>query len=336
MKKIITSLLLASVLMSCDGKKKTYNDNLGIAERVEIKENENYIQFPDSKVFMVMPEGFELNESQVGPRVRIDKRNFIEVTEEYNNRSIDEMKEAFENTVDDIKKKRASAFCKIQDFKLGDYDARFIYISNLLPGIDKATLIFGNDKYSVALGSSFENEHPSVKRKIMDAMLTAYIDLEAKPDHTSFANYTIDLTGTKYKFNSFKNSGGLLINIYTADGYDLEYTPEGNNFMIMEIPDSTKSTAESRKEMAITIADGMSKDSLVTTFRQERFITINDEDVYEIITDKKYGDKKIMMETYLLCFAIGDKTLVLVGYMFTDFKGTIATYRHIAETMKLK
>ncbi|HXU26534.1 MAG TPA: hypothetical protein VN698_04820 [Bacteroidia bacterium] len=332
MKKFIAALFFTATLMGCGEKK--YHVNLWIPEQVEIKKEGNYIQFPDTRIFIMMPEGYEFNVSGISSYVKKGKILIGDVKE--NNTNVEETKILYEIFLDSLHKEKNYALIEMQDFKLGDYEARYFQVRNYSSDMGIATLIFGDDKYSVTLNAVFPDADLHTEQEVMDILLTTYIDPMAQPDHTPFANYTIDLTGTKYKFNSFKKNEGLFINVYTVDGYDLEYTPEGNNFMIMEITDSTKSTAENRKEGAITIADEMSKDSLVNTFRQERFITINGEDAYEILTDKKYGDKKIKMETYLLCFNIGDKTFVLVGYMFTDFDTTINTYRNIVKTMKPK
>jgi len=191
---------------------------------------------------MVMPKGYELNASLENVRVRKNKQTFIEVTEEPN-KSIDEVKDAFDRVIGGIEEKKPNS-CKIQDFKLGDYDARFIYVSNLLPGIDKATLIIGNEKYATDVGASFPNEDESLKKEIMDIMLTSYINPDAKPDHTPFAKYTINTGGTGFKFNSFKNKNA---HVYTSNGDDIEYTGGENYFIIIQFADSVKSTTDEKK-----------------------------------------------------------------------------------------
>jgi hypothetical protein len=330
MKKIITSLLLVSILTSCSSK-KTYHDNLGIPDRVEIKENENYIQFPDTRIFMVMPEGYELNASFKRARVRKNKQTFIDVTEEPN-RSVDEVKEAFEQTVEEIEAKKPNS-CQMQDFKLGDYDARFIYVSNLLPGTDKATLIFGNEKYAAAVGASFPNENPGLKNEIMDIMLTAYIKPDAKPDHTPFAKYIINLGGTGFEFNSFKTKNA---HAYTSEGGDVENTPGENNFMIIQFADSIKSTADEKKEVIKSMVKNTANEGCTITAQQEKIIQLKGGEACEIVLDKTYKEENVKIKTYLLCFDVEGQTFILSGTMFKDFDRAIATYKHATETMKLK
>jgi len=336
MKKIITSLLLASLLMSCGNKKKTYNDNLGIPDRVEFKEkeNENYIQFPYTPIFMAMPEGYELNASTDKPRVRKNKQIFIDVTEQLNNRGVDEVKEAYERTVDEIKEKKPNAICLIKDFKFGNYDARYIFVGNYLPNNNKATFIFGDEKFAIVMGASFVNEI-GLQKEIMDILLTTRLKPDANTnDPSPFAKYTIDLSGTKLKFNSFKTKDA---HIYTDNGYDVEVGSK-NNFVIMQFADGTKTTTAEKKETATLIGDKTKDDGSTITARQEKFVSLKNGEAYEVVLDKTYvvENKTMNVKSYLLCFDVEGQTFLLTSFIFKDSDSTIATYRHIVETMKLK
>jgi hypothetical protein len=329
--KKITLLLVAFALASCGGKKKTHNDNLGIPDRVEIKGDENYIQFPDSKVFMVMPEDYELNASEGSFYVRKGKQN-IGGVKEYNS-GIQETEILYEQLLDSIHKEKPYATIKMQDFKLGDYDARYIQIKDYAYGKDVVTLILGNDKQSVTVDAFFPNADGHTEQEIMNILLTTYIDPTTKPEHTPFANYMIDLTGTDYKLNSFTNNNDLLMYVYTYNGFDSKNVVGENFFEIFRPTDSLEGTIDEKKEIVKSILDGIAKDSHVT---QEKVITLNNKEAYEIILDKKYEKKNVTLKIYILCVDVGGKTFVLFGNMFKDFEITIATYRHIVETMKLK
>ena len=330
MKKFIEVVLLIS-LMGCGAKHERKQDYLGIPDKVEIKENENSIQFPDTRVFMVMPAGYELNAAFEKARVRKNKLNFIDVTEEPN-RSIDEVKDAFERTIEEIEEKKPEATCKIQDFKLGDYDARLIYMSNILPGTDKATLIIGNEKYAASVGSSFENEDAGMKKEIIDIMLTSYIKPDAKPDHTPFAKYTIDLSGSKLKFNSLSNK---YMHKYTINGYSEEDSPGNNTFIVIQVPDTTTTIAGKKEIAQMIMEQEKNKDDGITiNFAKEQEVQINNAPAYEIVTDKTY--EKTHVKSYFLCADVEGKTFLFTGTIFKDFDQTIAEYRRIIETMKLK
>src|ERR1700757_5133731 len=325
----ITLLLVAVVLASCGSKKKTYNDNLGIPNRVEIKEKPgaNYIQFPDTRVFMVMPAGYELNASLEKARVRKNKQTFIDVTEEPN-RGIDEVKDAYERTIDEIKEKNPYAICLIQDFKFGNYDARYIFVGNYLPNNNKVTLIFGDEKSTVVMGASFPNDI-NLQKEITDILLTSYIKPDAKPDHTPFAKYTIDLSKSEFKFNSLINNS---THVYTINGYNQEDYPGINLFVVIQGPDTT-TTIAGKKEIAMVIVDldKNKKNGLTITNVKEQEIQINHMPAYEIIINKIH--EKTPVKIYVLCADVEGKTFLFMGTLFKDFDQTIAEYKRIIETM---
>jgi len=91
-----------------------------------------------------------------------------------------------------------------------------------------------------------------------------------------------------------------------------------------------------KKETVKVMADKTMNDGSTITAKQEKTIQLKSGEACEVILDKTYKNENVKVKTYLLCFDVEGQTFILSGTMFKDFDSTIAEYRHVVETMRLK
>lgn len=333
MKKITTALLLVATLMGCTGKKK-YNDHMGIPEEVEIKKEGNYIQFPGTRVFMAMPEDYELNGSEGRFCIKNDNQEIGFVKE--HNEGIEEVKKLYESFLDSLSQEDPLQKILMQDFKLGNYDARCIQLEKYNNGKDIITLILGDDKHTITVDAAFTSHDRHNEVEVIDILLTTYIDPSAKPDPTPFAIYTIDLSGTEFKFNSFKNKDS---HMYTHNGFDVKVNENITSFFITQVPDtvSAKITLEDKKVAAKIFIEGLTKDkSGVINNIKEQTIFFNNDSAYEVVVDRTLKKGNMKIKTYSLFTEIEGYAFVFLEVMTDDFDENIKTFKRLIQTVKLK
>lgn len=147
-------------------------------------------------------------------------------------------------------------------------------------------------------------------------------------DTTVFTPYTIDLSNTLFKLNSYSK---LPMYFYTINGKGNPFDfPFPNHFSII---DKSKTVGNIKDYVESMIK--MSKAGLkVLNSLKEKETEINGYKAYEISFTGRIDNT--FFKTYMVVLSNGKKTLLFTGRAVDDYEETIDEFKRIARTIKIK
>ncbi len=191
-------LLLCFILASCKGQKKT---DLHIPDQVAVKPSSTVRQFPGTGVFITLPSGYKLVED-LGHFQKNDNTHVL--AHEYYGESFSALKPAILKSIEIERDGRTeNAIYYKKEFKLGAYDAVLVLEGDIQPNRENLVLLFGDDEFCAMLTSNIPVNNTATRDEVLKALLTTYEDKTARPDPVAMANYTLDVSGTEFKYVNY-------------------------------------------------------------------------------------------------------------------------------------
>ena len=147
-------------------------------------------------------------------------------------------------------------------------------------------------------------------------------------DTSVFTPYTIDLSNTVFRINSYSKEPMFF---YTANGRGNPFDfPFPNHFSII---DKSKTVGNIKDYVESMIK--MSKAGLkVLNSLKEKETEINGYKAYEISFTGRIDN--VFFKTYMLVLSNGKKTLLFTGRAVDDYDETVEEFKRIARTIKIK
>ncbi len=189
----------------------------------------------------------------------------------------------------------------------------------------KQLLVFGDDKKTVMVNGIYPQESKGITAEVKKAMLTILYNETQPEDGLNAAPFTIDVTGTVFKFTKYI-AGSLL---YTTDG---KIPTDGATFIV-----SNSISKVDIKDKKIFCTDRLKQlprgdASVIQTINP---VTINSLTGYEIIAEGKgkNGEPELVYQVILF---EKENYYLIVGLTKDDFAKNKSIFKSIAQTFKLK
>lgn len=300
--------------------------DLNIPDKVEAKKTDRHTQFTGTKVFMIKPEGYELD-SVLGKFVRDDStyiQSKLKATEGF---------EKFKNEIkQDLKHDKSKGFLYYsKEFKFSTYDALLFFEADVQrANIDLINILYGNDKIAGNVRGYFKHNDEQAKQEILAALLSTYVDNTITEDPTVNEPYTIDVTHTRFKYNCSTDK----TTYYTVDGLgDARKTPTMNSFHVVSVyPPATD--YESLKKTNKTYADLYKSKGVTITDYAENQILISNQNASEILFTCTY--KGTSYKVYQVAINAGKRILLFCGLTTSNFTEMINEFKNVVQTIKVK
>lgn len=189
----------------------------------------------------------------------------------------------------------------------------------------KQVLIFGNDKNTVLVNANIPESSKEIEGDVKKSLLTAIYEPGQNDNPLDAANFTIDVTGTDFKFA--KSLTGAML--YNLEGKIPSGTPG-----IMIANSVSKITVSNKKQFSI---DRLKKlpDGASAVIRSTNEITIDGMNGYEIIAEGKSSDGKKQFIYQAMVFNEGSYYLI-VGMTTEKFDEYLKQFKSVAHTFKRK
>lgn len=320
--KIFLTLGLIITLTSCGQNRSV---DLEIPDKVEIKKNSSHEQLPGTRVKMIRPKGYQLISSLI--RFQKNDNTYIQ-TVEIPNVNFTERKDQIKKNFQQVEANGLKTYYK-KEFKLGDFDALLIYGEDKRPNMDEMVLMFGDATFCVMVAGDFLKGDKEARKEILPALLSTYLDKSLKSDPTVFAKYSLDLSKTKFKYNSSVSQ----MSYYTIDGTgDPTNDPSVNSILIMTLP--AGNNFEERRDYAKSMINRYKTNGIDINTADEQEITINGEKAYEILITGKIKDQPI--KAYQVVLGDNKATILFLGMASHDFDEMIKQFQNVATTLRTK
>ncbi|NML22133.1 hypothetical protein HHL16_14715 [Pseudoflavitalea sp. G-6-1-2] len=313
--KFFTLLLLSftALIASCDSS--------GVPNKVKIKKTAKHQQIPGTRIFMEIPDDFTSHPREL--RLFKDKQTYINIYET-DRLNFKEYLEMMKEDAEKNKTKKIPYYLE-KDFKIGNDKALIHIRKGETWETEYIHMKFGNKQYMVLAFAQMPAGNLKLRKKIIDAMLSMYVDTTAKADFSAFADFTIDLTGTALRFDCYSDSSFY----YSPDGKgDTYFDPMNTDLRIqkMDAVTNLKTTADS---MIIKFSSAQSDMSN----RKERSFELNGLPAYEITYDATKAGIKV--KVYQLLTGNKNKTICFTGKAFDKELQVYDDFVKIAKTLKL-
>jgi hypothetical protein len=190
----------------------------------------------------------------------------------------------------------------------------------------KQMLVFGKNNTTIIVNGIYPQASKAVESEMKKALLSTVYDEKQNDDPLAAAIFTLDVTGTHFKFTKFI-SGSLL---YTVD----EKIPS-NGPLLVAAPSFQNIPAASQKKYAQDRIKTLPRGEQ-SVIKQVNDITIDNMKGYEIIADgtTKTGGTSLVYQVML--FYEKGQYYAVFGEAATEFDKNLAAFRKIAGTFKRK
>jgi hypothetical protein len=325
MKLAILFLGFLIIFTSCQDKGHQTKTDLNVPDKVKIKKDNKYQQFPGTRIFIVNPPGYILIPSLV--RFQKANGNYIQALE-IPNADFRKEKNSIKQEIESAKSKGITVYYN-KGFKLGNYDAYLVYSEDSNPNLDRMTLLFGDSSFGAIVIGEMPRNDDKARREILSALMTTYLDKSIKPNVSDIANYSIDVSKSEFKYN--KNISQIFY--YTIHG---QGDPINNsfvdNFIVVTLP--TMESFEARKTYAQSMIQRYKNNGIYISTSNSKEVEINDLKAYETILNGNYQGKPVLI--YLVILGDNKATILFCGSAYNRQDELLKQFEGIAQTLKIK
>jgi hypothetical protein len=298
--------------------------NLDVPDQAPMRKEAGTQLVPGTKVLLVPPPNFPLIAS-IG-RFEKDPDDFIEVSESESS-SYYKRKSHIDRIIDLAKTKGLKLYYE-KEFNYGPYRAYIVFGPENNPDKDQIVLVLGNDNFVTTIAGQFLKGDVSTRKMVYQAIMTAFIDTSIKPDLSVFARYTLDLSGTSFKFCTHSAKSYY----YTVEGTG---DPESNlvlsQILVTELPPMNEKAI---RQYAINALDNYSQLGYTIHSQQQKDTSINGNFAAEIIFHASFEGKP--NSVYQLVTGNAKAAVLFCGIAFESQDSLVYLYSRIGATLTLK
>lgn len=307
MKKIITIIFCIFLIFSCGQTQKNIKD-------FSNQKTDKHINIQGTRIFLIPPKNFKLSDNFQG--LIKNQSTFIQVIEQqklsYTVASKNFNKEGFE--------KRKQKVLNFQEFKMNDYNAKFIEIESNSED-NGYGILFGNDDYSVMIFGVYPKNDIETGNEIKTSILTVFYD----KDFLIKKNMVFDTNVQNSSFKLYKIENN--ISIYTPDGETMTNDYQNPFITIFTVPISYDMSMEHVSE------------NLLTTLKEKGFVIIDKKNevktnqYYEIEVYGKINGVKYL--SYHFVKKNEHNAILIQGQTNKNFEKNIENFKQFSKSVKM-
>lgn len=312
MRKLLYLFLLVS-LAACG---QMSNDK--IKSEIKNTKTSKHINIPGTRLYIIPPSDFKVASSFVGLQKNANSYvvvydlvggNFYTNGKTFN-------KEGFEQ--------QGLKVFDYKEIKVNGYPAKFITLQG--NALQKAYgLLFGDSTFSTMIMGTNMNTDDVTGKEVIRALNTIFYDKNKRIDPFDIAGFTLDTTGSKFKF--FKYAANVYL--YSIGGVDNNSDDDAPTVMISQIPRDNNATSKS-------VADIMMGSLVRNGFgnMQMKNITesnLNGHDTYEMeVTGTLHGKPSFF---YYYSIMGADMSVVFQGKAGDESQ--LGAFKNLARTLRV-
>lgn len=285
----------------------------------ELSEENEMMQVPGTRVFMVAPDGYRISHNITGFEKQENAIMVMDLPEgNFYSNAADFNRSAFES--------RGIKVNRYEESVIDSFPAKYLEVQN---GNDAGiSAVFGDSSFSVMVTGVVKNGDTSEVRKIRESIF--HLDYQKKfiVDPLADADFTLDDSHSKFKFSNHN----AMLYLYTIGGEEAKGNNQNPFFMVMELPrvDGMDINAVVNK-ISMSMEDkGFYKKSATD---ENRTLFQN----YPAMEYVQYGNlqgEPVMF--YSLIIQGMYKYYCLQGIAKTDFENELKSFKDLANTFKMK
>lgn len=222
---------------------------------------------------------------------------------------------------------RGMTLLKTEPVDLQENTATLLQVKQTANGITylKQMLVFGDQTKTVMVTGTYPEKNSGLGESIKEALLTSRYNVDQNVQQV--ARFSIDVTGTKFKFA--KELAGSML--YTTDG---KAPSESSDKAMMIVGNSLGNVAVvDKKQYSIDRLKQLPNGS-TNKMRSVTSITINGLSGYEITADGKGSKEESQLVYQTMLFDNSGGYYVIVGLTSQNFDTHLALFKTIAKTFK--
>jgi hypothetical protein len=322
--KYIALLMALFILSSC--KAQSQHD-LNVPDIVQLHTNASALQLPGTRIFMEQPKGYTLVKQLI--RLQKNEQTYIQALE-VPGANFEEKKTELVKGLDEAVKsgKLPKAYYQ-KEFKLGNYDALISYGPDNEPGKEQIVLCFGDKDVTVMVMAALQANDSKSCNEMVKSLLTMRLDKNAPANAAAIANYSLDLSGTDFKYAG--NVSQLFY--YNTEGTATHLDdPFASQIVVATLPSADGK--EALKQYAEERIAGLQADGITIPTHEGHDITINGRYAYEITFQGTYQGKA--STDYIVVTGDNKSAVYFVGTAYEDQEHLMSQIKKIAQTLKLK
>lgn len=320
MRKLSFLFGLGLLLAGCNHNSR----DLKIPAVVTVTKTANDQQFPATRVFINIPQGFQLVREAV--EFQKDSNTYIKVQEQPGEDFYKWKPEVIKMYEEDTSGKLKEFYKK--EFKFGGYDALLLYGTYVKPDQEQIGLVFGNHEF-IVMGYGGLRVGDNVGRdEILKSLLSMYVDTTVKADVTGLAGFTLDVSKSEFTYEGNLSQQAYL---YTVGGR----SDRGNNAFQDRITVSVlpAMTNEAKMLYAEKLLERYKSRMDVSDVKEQQ-ISLNGNYAYEISFKSVYQGRNSI--AYQLVTGNDNKTIMLVGSVYNRQEELMAQVKQVAQTLQVK
>ncbi len=322
--KIFFGLLI--FISSCNSNGQEKENDLNVPNQIQIKKDNKHVLLVGTRIFVSIPQGYHLRSNLL----RIEKDNNPNVYFQFmesNKTNFLEKKLVVKEKLQNVKDKGYNVYYE-KEFKIDNCEALLVYGSND-ETTNEISLNYGTANYAVIISGKIPRSEISERDKILNSILSSYVDESVTIDPNAFSNYTLDLTNSDFKFNS--NISQLFY--YTVDG---KGDPVNNVFqdqiMVCSMPAMENQNA--RTGYAKSMIDRYRNNGIKISEVEEKEFNVGDNTFYEIKFNGNYQGTSLV--AYQIVTGNNSATMLFCGMAYTEKEKRLKQFVDIAKTLKIK
>jgi hypothetical protein len=298
--------------------------DLKVPDTVKISAGSGHVQVPGTHVFLVPPSGY----SVVGglSRLQKDTSSYLQVLDarvSYSSR-----KKELDRSIAAAKKQGLSAYYE-KEFVLGRFPALLIYGPGKRAGQEELLLIFGDDSCTAMLTAYFPGGAEAARNDLLAALLSAVVNKDAVINEADMDNFTVDVAGTGFLFNSRLSS----VSYYTINGKGDPVNGDAvDQIMVLSLP--PLNDQEKRKAYALKMLEQYRQNKISIPSYELNEIAIGEKKAIEITFTGNYNGKYM----YVYQVVLGDEktTVLFCGMAYRKKEEMMKQFKAVAGTLRTR
>ena len=324
MNRFLLILILGITLFSCVRTKtenKAVENFTAEGKNIDNSKTDKHINIPGTRLFIVPPADFKIATSFVG--LQKDDKALLQIQDlvdvNYYTYAPNFSKEEFERK--DVK------IFEYKEFKMNDFSCVYIFLQNNKNKNEyEVGLFFGDSTFFTQIYADYPSSDNKTGEEIQKSMKTIYYDKNFKVDDPlATAPFTLDESKSVFKFSKVKS--GMFM--YYVDGKDIKNNDEP--FIIVSaLPGIDKPPKNVSEDLLSSLEEDMLTDEELKNISTAN---VNGLPAYEVEIYGKIERKKILI--YQLIVYGTNQTVVIQGFVKSDFDNNLREIKNLARTIKL-
>ncbi|MCK7554915.1 hypothetical protein MKQ70_07810 [Chitinophaga sedimenti] len=171
----------------------------GVPDHVEVVKTPAHVQLPGTKTFIAVPGNYKLVKEL--DRYQKDENTYVQIIEIPDADFAVKKEEALQGVDKQIKSGNIVKEYYRKEFKHGTQDAVLFYAADARQDEDQIVLLFGGKHFTVMAVGRMPAKDTASRAEVLKSLLSVYYDPNAASDPLALANFTIDVSGTGFKYS---------------------------------------------------------------------------------------------------------------------------------------